>query len=232
MAIQKDTQYIGTVDNLIYYKWMNLYCIRTVPSGMRQTEATKRAAINFGKVSSRSKILRNYFMRFIGAPRNKEMQKQLKKALLASIQFMESGAGEMANHPLNGFHFNEALSLEQSLGFKLNISEQAAGAFQVDIPAINPAKLIKFPPGTNRLQLEMQAVSFSFTHEETYSGTPVFLNIPYSDNNQPSVAVEVSTWYTEPCIVLLAVSLSYWQEDKRINNTGYNPTEIIAVSLA
>lgn len=229
MAIQKDTKYIGTVGNLIFYKWMDIYCIRTVPANVRRTEPSKQAALNFGKVSSRSKMLRQSFDHFIAAPRDKEMQKRLKKSLLESIHFTETGEGEMPNHPLKGFRFNEALSIEQLLGFNLNISERPGGNYELEVPEINPFSLIKAPVGTSRVQLEIKGFSFSFDHDRTSNGTAVTLTIPYVNETQPAFSAKLKTLYEKPCVVLFAARLSYWNQDVRIAPPGYNPAEVIAV---
>lgn len=230
MAIQKDTEFIGKIGNLIYYKWMNLYCIRTAPTRVRQTEATRQAATNFGKVSSRSKLLRQHLDHLIAAPRDKEMQKRLKKALGASIKFADAGAGNLQNHPLMGFRFNEAFSLEHCLGFNLKVTSQKEGSFRVGIPAINHVGLISAPEGTSRLKLELQALSFSFDHKHSYTGTAAILDIPYIDANQGEMTAVLETKFERPGLVLLGAALTYWNGNIRLNSPGYSPAEVIAVS--
>lgn len=229
MAIQKDTQYIGTFGNLIFYKWMGLYCIRTLPSSVRQSEPTKQAALNFGKVSSRSKMIRDHFAGFIAAPKDKEMQKRLKKVLLEGINLKEPAIGELQSHPLNFFRFNEALLLEQCLGFKMQISERAQGGYTVGIPSINPLRQVKAPRGISRMQVEISAFSFSFDHEQTSGSTAVILNIPYTNETHAATYADLNIVSEKPCLVLLAARLTYWNRNLRLDVPGYNPAEVIGV---
>ena len=157
------------------------------------------------------------------------MQNRLKKALLESIHFQEASAGEMPAHPLNSFRFNEALSLEQCLGNKLQVSQQAGGGYQVEIPSINPVSLIQAPPGTNRIQIQVKVLSFSFDHDRTSDNKTVTINIPYQNTIQPVIRTEMNLISSETGIFIFAAALTYWQDDIRIKFSVREPAEIVAV---
>jgi hypothetical protein len=229
MAIQIDTEFIGRIENLIYYKWMNLYCIRTAPTKVHQTPASKHAAIIFGKVSSRSKLIRLHFSAFIASPRNKDMQQRLKAALRASIPVAPSGLDEIIDHPLKSFRFNEALLMEQCLGFQPQITRTAEGRFRFEIPPINPVRLIRAPAGSSSVQVELSIFSFSFSHDDSFGGKAAVLDIPYSGDTQPARSAELNISLEMPGIILVAAALTFWNGKAQLNKPGYDAAEIIGV---
>jgi len=48
MGKQKNIRLRCTVENIIYYQWKDIDCMRMVPPKVRQTDSTKKEASNFG----------------------------------------------------------------------------------------------------------------------------------------------------------------------------------------
>ena len=229
MAIQKNTQFVGRIENLIYYKSMDRYCIRTVPKQMRQSEATKQAARNFGLIYSRSKILRSLAGNLIADPRDRAMQARLRKALSEALKLNPASTTDALVQPLLGFAFNEALPLGECLRFPIEMTGQPGEKIRIEIPAINPMQSITAPPDASRVQLEFIALSFSFEHERTVRSAPQILNIPLTDSIQPPLSLELEALTEKPCILLVVLAVSYWNEDRRIMQGEYNPVEVTGV---
>ena len=229
MAIQKDTEFIGTIEHLVYYNWLGIYCIRMLPKMVRQTDATRKAASNFGLISSRSKIIRDLLKAFIADPGDKAMQVRLKKALFKSFRSIGTPSLVAEESPLLGFRFNEGLPLAEILRFPIEITEQSNEKIKISIPAINPKDSITAPMSTTRVQLRLMTVSFSFEHEQSFFGVPEILSIPFTSVLQPATSIELEALTNRSCIVLIIAALSYWDEDKRINPDGIKPLEIIGM---
>jgi hypothetical protein len=229
MAIQKDTEFIGTIEHLIYYNWLGVYCIRMLPKKVRQTTGTKKAASNFGLVSSRSKIIRDLLKGLIVNPRDKGMQVRLKRALFKTLKPIEIPPLITEENPLLGFPFNESLPLREILRFPIETTEQPDGKIRIDIPAISPKDSITAPANTTEVQLALMTISFSFDHEQSFSGAPKILSIPFTNDLQPPTSIELQALTNRPCIILIIAALSYWEEDRRINPDGNKPVEIVAI---
>lgn len=229
MAIQKDTEFIGTVDHLIFYDWLGIYCIRMLPKIVHQTEATKQAAGTFGVVSSRSKIIRDSLKAFITAPRDKTMQVGLKRALFKTLKNIDAPPLVPQEIPLMGFRFNEGLPLEDILKFPIEITEQSDEKFKITIPAITPNDMITAPVGTSRAQLQLMTLCFNFENKESFLGVPEIINIPLTDVLQPATSLEMEGSSVRPCIILVIAALSFWNENMQINPYGVKPLEIIGV---
>src|SRR5665213_1153418 len=65
MGKQTNIKLRGTVENIIYYQWKGIHCIRTVPARVRQTKATKKAATDFGMAVKSSAVARSMFSKLM-----------------------------------------------------------------------------------------------------------------------------------------------------------------------
>lgn len=226
MTNPKGTKISRRNDNLIFYKWQEIDCVRTFPAQVRQTDATKEAAKNFGKVSSRSKILRNLLAPLISDPKNKDMQVRLKKALLKSL--LSTSKTKTLDHPLLGFRFNQSSELKAHLKFDLNITEQAGGKINIEMPVTSPRDSIEAPAGTSMIELHFIAVYFSFENDRCFS-MPGFVNIPYSNDLYPAQSVVLKAKSEASGIMVVAVALRFRNQRLTNNKEKYMPAEIVAV---
>lgn len=231
MAIQKDTEFTGRIDNLIYYKWKELYCIRTAPAHIRQSEATKQAAKNFGLASAQSKNIRCLLAPLIKNARDKALHVRLRKELMTTLSRARSESGPAGIHPLSGFRFNETAALSHFLLFPIATARQDDDTFNIEIPAIDPGTNLNAPSGATRTQLDFLALRLGLNDTEVHRSTTATINIQLTEGVQEAQRVEARISGTAKGITLLIASLSFWKGNERIASGAYNPVDVISVWL-
>ncbi|NEU09198.1 hypothetical protein GZH53_12800 [Flavihumibacter sp. R14] len=229
MAIQKETEFIGTIDNLIYYKWMDKYCIRTTPKQMRQSEATKRAAKVFGIASSRSKIIRQLLAPALTDPNDKILHSRLRNALIAALSRSNEEAESTATHPLKGFSFNDSLPLSEGIKFPIRIFPEDSTKIKIEIAAFDPQSTIVAPAGTTRVQVDFTIARFSFDDMQAFRSEFATLNIAFTEALEPPRVLDLEDPGDEPGVLMIVAALSYWKDSNRMTGGAYQPVEVMAV---
>ena len=227
MARQTDSEITGTFDNIIFYERNGDFLIRTV---QKQTEATEKAAKNFGSASNKAKILRQLLHALLPNPKDRNMQNRLTPVMREFLALMtDRKTISPDDNPLAGFRFVESSDLKDCLQFSLGLSHQPEGGIVVEIPEINPSHSIAAPVGTSRVQLDLMAVGFGMNDELTFQGNLKMISIPYADEMQPSINQIVEIDAQSGSILVVAAALSYWNYNRQISQLGFMPVEVAAV---
>ena len=226
MARQINSEFKGTIGNLIFYERSGEYLIRTV---QQQTTATRLAAKEFGRASSTAKRLRRLLAPLIPAPRNRQMQNRLTVAMRGFLaETEEQPIIGSDNNRLAGFGFDAGSAISECLLFPLNISAQADRKISVEIPAITPLEAIRAPEGTTKVEIRAMAAAFHPDDHSGFAGVPAVLEVPYSSAQQPPAVIELEC-ITEPgSVAVVALSVSYFNGSRKITMPGFMPVEIIA----
>lgn len=225
MAQQIDSEFTETIENLIFYRRNGKFLIRTVPV---QAAASKKSAKAFGQAASKSKLLRTLLLPLIPYPKDRDMQYRLASAMQKSFSSQQD-VDQPDNDPLAGFRFIATSDLKNCLHVSLLITGLPDGRIQLDIPQMNPVDSITAPPGTSRVELHVMAVSFHLDHSKLFAGTPKLINIPYTNETQPFLSVVFETGSKTVSMMVLALALSYWNQNKQIVKEGFMPVEVVAV---
>jgi hypothetical protein len=226
MAHQINSEFEGTVGNLIFYEQYGQFLIRTVQV---QAPGSRISAKNFGIASSAAKRIRTLLATVIPNSKDKEMQNRLTTAtqrFLASLNGSESFNPN--DNPLTGFRFLESSALSQCLRFPLTLIGLPDGNIRFEIPEINSLEAVAAPEGATRLELKVMTVSFNPENKYSFAGTPVIISMPFIDAIQPASSTVLRTRARSGCIVLVAVAITFWKNTRQINKTGFMPVEIVA----
>jgi len=81
MAKAPDLGFTGRVGNLIFYNVNGNKYVRTMPSKVRQTKATKAKASEFGKASTLGSLIRSQMLPIVANPKDLKMQTRLVSAV-------------------------------------------------------------------------------------------------------------------------------------------------------
>jgi hypothetical protein len=128
----------GRVGPVIFYKRGNTYCSRSMPGKVKQTEATKRRSMEFGKASKIGKSMREMLKPVIPVPLNHSAQLRLVKVL---FEFLRTGFSI-----INEFSFSAGRTLEERWRTALTITLPTTGTVQVEIPSFVPVVSIPEAP--------------------------------------------------------------------------------------
>ena len=80
MGKQTNIKLRGTVENIIYYQWKGIHCMRTVPEKVRQTSNTKKAASVFGMAVRSAATMRAMLRPVLPDPASRPMMYDLDGA--------------------------------------------------------------------------------------------------------------------------------------------------------
>jgi hypothetical protein len=110
MGKQGNIKLRGSADNVIYYQWNGIHCMRTVPKRVRRSDSTKIAAVKFGLAVKTAAALRSLLKPVLPDPTNNGVRYELDGAFRKWLHTdpLEK-AGQQTNIPyFENFSFNNA----------------------------------------------------------------------------------------------------------------------------
>lgn len=138
---------------------------------------------------------------------------------------------------LNGFNFNAAASLANTLFTKLTTTANAqSGEVQVTVPAINPKVHLAKPTGATHFQFVAGAVAMDFSGEGETT-----MSMASSEQHPVTTAVAEDTVLSLPLPadsglpIAVVFGVAFYIEDRGapypLNNGAYNPMAIINLTV-
>ncbi len=163
MARQKNIKFVGTQDNIIYYKWKEVFSMRTKPVSVKQTKATKVSASVFGTASGLGAALRKAFAPLLPNAKDKKMQLQFQTALQNFLQQNKSNniAAETAAIQLQGFRFNEKADAYGFLQKFVAINSIENNTIHAELKTFNPIQQLPAPKDSSSVTVLLAAASFN-----------------------------------------------------------------------
>jgi len=211
MPSQIDVQITGRIQNLIFYKRGDKYYARSVPVKVKQTKATKKRAIEFGKASRIGKCLRQQLLPVIPFPADNKMQTRLVSAL---FQWLRSGydAAQPNNEVpfVSNFLFTEGCSIKDRWKVALQVTKPEEGLLQVTIPAFVPVKSISAPAGTVTVKCNIAATACDVANGITAGGTCTSLHFDFNEDEVPEQIISLPLPTSKGNVVVTAISLEYF----------------------
>src|SRR6185312_3286516 len=125
MGKQTNIRLRGTVENIIYYQWKGIHCIRTVPARVRQTTNTKKEASNFGSAVKTSAAARALFREILQRlPPSRPLIYKMDGALRKWLQTAPLDERDPVNDIpfFDGLSFNEAVDFRRVMAVPVTIS--------------------------------------------------------------------------------------------------------------
>ncbi len=102
-------KFTGKLDNVIGYRRNGVHFVRSMPETVKQTQATRRAAREFGMASRKGRLIRRAITPYLGRP-DGTVVNRLNKALVQLPKGLLQG--------IEGFSFNRHTRLDKLLPLK------------------------------------------------------------------------------------------------------------------
>ena len=233
MPSQIDLQITGRIQNLIFYKRGDKYYARSVPGKVKQTNATKKRATEFGQASRLGKCLRAQLLPAIPFPSDNKMQTRLVSAL---FQWLRSGfdtAQPNSEVPfVSTYSFTEGYTVRERWKVALQVTKPDEGGLQLMIPAFVPARSISAPAGTIKVKCIIAATSSKVGNAITAGGFSTSLEFDLNDKEVPEQLISLPLPTTAGNLVVTAISLEYFSFKngllQRTANKAFMPAGVVS----
>jgi len=233
MGLQNNIKLRCTVENIIYYQWKGIDCIRTVPAWVRQTKATKKAATDFGVAVKSAATMRSLFGKLMPVkPPARSLVYETDGAFRKWLQ--GNPLSEVA--PVDGIPFFEGLSFNEAVDFKgivqvkTGITRNGDGGLLIRWPEFNPVATIKAPSGTVQLVIRYMVATIDMRLNGESHCAEANITIPYVDEVMPPQEILVQNATVPGCLALVGVSGRYYKDALQatpINQLRWKPSAIV-----
>jgi hypothetical protein len=181
MAKQENSQLVGTVGNLIFYKYRGQYCVRMKPNNVRQTNATLKSGLNFGKASQIGRQIREMIWTINPCKSDNAMIYKFTGALNKMIYWKEKMGNPfmgLTKNPgyIGEFQFNYRADMPFVLQPAVTVPE--SGLLQMRLVPMVPAEDLNAPYDTDHILLKIIITSTSLTEMKTEKTNITEVRIP------------------------------------------------------
>ena len=234
MAKAPDLGFTGRVGNLIFYKVNGNKYVRTMPSKVRQTKATKAKASEFGKASTLGSLIRSQMLPIVANPKDLKMQTRLVSAVYQWLLQLKDrkNSNDVQPDGLTGFQFNEQpyfLKERLRVGFTVGLPSKVG--LQIKIPAFIPREAIAAPAHTEYVICRIVSCVIDVDKKTSLGNASAELVIPYHSQTVASQTIYFKLRVPKGSLIITGVSLEYQVTQKgRIvttTNRNFMPSEIV-----
>jgi hypothetical protein len=211
--------------------------MQVAPRNVKQTDATKISAKEFGLASSAAKVLRHIFAgpshcadgRMIGRL-TQTVLKALREGKKNEQGLRDLHQGDLSL--LEGFQFNSNSPLQDVLEVSPEVILGEGGAVSVNLPGIDKGQLF-FPKYSFSCTLRLLVVEVNFKKETYQYLDHRDIRIKEGDGTE-ELLWEVEEKAEAGSMVMVSLSLHYFSHDGvneegiSLNNTNFSPAGIIA----
>ncbi len=204
-------KYIGTVNNLIYYKWKDVYAVRTKPTTVKQTAASIAQSKLFGVASHAGAVLRNLLKPVLPVATDRNMMRRFEQAI---VQWLRTSAinnnTPQTNLPfITGFEFNEQSLLHSRLKKLVTVDVTAANTISINIPALQPVQDITAPANTTAVVFTISAAACSLLTNAIAVVATREMAVAYNDTLLPAQEVELPVMADAGTLTVVVLGLHY-----------------------
>ncbi len=234
MPSKMTVQLTGRINNLVFYKLGDRYCVRSVPQKVRQTKATKARGKQFGIAARAGKALRQQLLPVIPFPSDNNMQTRLVTAVYRYFQSVEGLNPESVNDLpyINGFQFTTGCTLAERWKVALTIDRDASGVLQLHIPAFVPSTNISAPAGTVSVICQIAAAGFDRNTGIATGGFSTSLRFEYNNVEIPAQVIPLPLPMPAGSVITTAISLQYQMmkndHEVPVNKKAFMPAGIVS----
>ena len=234
MGKQKNIRLRCTVENIIYYQWKDIDCMRTVPPRVRQTDPTKKEASNFGVAVKYAAVARSMFRKIVEElPPGRSVIHTTDGAFRNWLRT----APLDDNTPIDGISFFDGLSLNDTIDFRrlmqvpVHISRGDNGSLQLQWPGFNPLTSFKAPTGTVQITIKYLAATIDMRQPGLYHDVKTEFSVPYIDTTLPAGKIMMENVTAPGSLVLVAIAMYYYRDNLKnepVNILRWKPSGITA----
>ncbi len=184
--------------------------IRSKPEHVRQTPASIKTAISFGKTSSLASQLVATFKPLIAY----EPQQRIYHRLFAALvnwqheQQCNPQSPKLDSKYFKGFRFIQKAGIEDKFKVKYNISYNTTTA-DVQLPSFIPKQQIAAPKGCSSLELHWMAVTCKPATGEIVCFSDAVIPLQYNDILNDALQLQLNIAGNGASLVLTALAIRY-----------------------
>lgn len=161
MGIQNNIKLRGTVENLIFYQWKDIHCIRTRPAKVKQAPVAIKNAGIFGMAASRSAVLRALLKPLMPEPGNRKIIHRTDAAFREWLRAepLNDDAPVDQVDAFQQLSFNEKRELSEFLRVPISVIRNTDNQFELYIAEFDAVRDIKAPRYTSEIFLQIMIAS-------------------------------------------------------------------------
>lgn len=220
MGIQSNIKLRGTVENLVFYQWRDIHCIRTKPAKVNQAPIAIKNAGIFGMAANRSAVLRALLKPLLPEPGNRKVIHRTDAAFREWLKTepLHDPAPVDNIHAFHQLSFNEKKALPQFFKVPINVTRNAGNQFEMQIAEFDPVRDIKAPEYTTEISLQIMIASLKMQNPSVVDCKETTLVIPYHKETLPArqCVLPVTAGEGRLTIVVLALHYKTWEQTEKI----------------
>jgi hypothetical protein len=219
----------GRIGPVVFYLRYGTKCSRVHTPHIKQTEATKAAAKNFGRAIRYAKHLRHGIMSIMHDEKDRAIMYKMNKAVQSWLKMKPD---LMVSHDRLRYLHNLDINHRGRIKFPVEVDWSQPGNVQVKFPAFNPKKDLAGKSGTTHIiwKLAVAGVTTIGRLPWPVIGSETKFTTPYGDINLPENVISLP--YTlKPGtinIVAIALHLCFDEHETRQKQKTWEPAGLVA----
>jgi len=211
MGKQTNLKLATTAANLIFYERLGGHYIRSKPTTVKRTAATKASAIKFGEAIRLCKATRQALAPLLPGINNKPLMHRLNNSYYQWLLGNNAGNGNALQSitQLKGFELNESSSCIKLLKIKLQSNWQSPSQVQLLVPAFNPVKSIIAPASTATISLQALLIAVDIPTATVTAVNSIQSLFEYKDVSESPRVITLPYTLSSQQVYVLAVALGY-----------------------
>ena len=163
----------GKINNVVYRELGDKQVMQIIPARVKQTDATKLAAMEFGLASAQARVIRTVFTTLYEES-DGNISGRLNAAVAACLRKSDKEIGEHDLHdalldPLKGFSFSTHAPFEKLIAVRPTFGVRPNGQVDFALPSFNVMKDIAYPPVDLRYHPGFLIAITAFYFREEYA---------------------------------------------------------------
>ncbi|HEY2348645.1 MAG TPA: hypothetical protein VGH64_06500, partial [Puia sp.] len=217
MARQCDSQWVGTVNNLIFYKFRGHYCMRLKPGHVRRTKASVKSSLNFGKASQIGRQIRDVIYPINPCNSDKTMICRFTGALNKMISWKEkidpfSPYLKKSLPFISGFQFNN--QADMPLAIQPAVKFPGSGTMEIQLSPFISGDTLHASFYTDHIVFKMIVTSTSLTEMKTEKKGMTEIRIPYNYEVFQTPVISIPISKNEESLILIVLSIEHFVNKK------------------
>ncbi len=228
MGIQSNIKLRGSVENLIFYQWKGIHCIRTKPAKVNQAPIAIKNAGIFGMAANRSAVLRSLLKPLIPQPGNRKIIHRTDAAFREWLK-----TEPLDNHArvdnIGAFHhlsFNEKRELHEFFRIPIIVNRNEHNEFDLQIAQFDPVSDIKAPQNTFEISMQIMIASLKMPDPSIVDCKETMLAIPYEKGILPARNCVLPITGNEGQLTIVALALDY-KTPRQTEKINWKPAGIV-----
>lgn len=235
MASSGGLPFSGRLGNLVFFQAKGKTFVRTWPSEIKQTKATKASAKVFGRASAIGAALRKQLLPALSLEPDNRIQTGFAAAIAKWLRAKENGImePESALSYIRNFQFTEGPSLYERWNPNWIFYNPSPGLLEMKLPEFIPAKSISAPAHTVSVICNIVAARCYMEKGKTVgNAVSTKLTIEYNDKPVPAQTISLKFPAPKSGLVVAAVSLTYMVlksgYEQISKSKGFRPAAVVS----